>query len=127
MTSSSQPAIDPTPLPRVDIAERRLHPAYLLISLGRTVRSLIPLIAVGIWKAPGWSIGLLAALVALHSVAQWWTRRYSVVDGTLRVRSGLFQKSQDTIGVHRITGLVPTGGGGKGRSGAGGGKSRPPA
>src|SRR6195952_962452 len=109
MTSDSEigsQADRPLPVARqFEISERRLHPAYLLISFGRSVRSLIPVIAIGIWKAPGWSIGLLAALVGLHAVAQWWTRRYSVVDGSLRVRSGLFQKTQDTIAINRITGL----------------------
>ncbi len=88
-----------------DITERRLNPAYLLISFGRSLISLLPVIAVGIWKAPGWSIGVLAGLLALRAIAEWWTRRYSVVDGSLRVRSGLFNKTQDTIAVNRITAL----------------------
>ncbi len=89
----------------VDIAERRLHPAYLLISFGRSIRALIPVIAVGIWKAPGWAIGLLAGLVLLRSFAEWWMRKYSVVDGSLRVRSGLFKRTQDTIATRKITAL----------------------
>jgi putative membrane protein len=90
---------------RVEIAERRLHPAYLVISLGRSIRSLIPLIAVGIWKAPGWVIALFAALIALRSLGEWWVRKYSVVDGSLRVVSGLFKRTQHTIGIGRITAL----------------------
>ncbi|MET3803818.1 putative membrane protein [Nakamurella sp. UYEF19] len=87
------------------ISERRLHPAYLLISFGRNLRSLIPLIAVGIWQAPGWSIGALAGVVVLLSVANWWVKKYSVRDGSLRVRSGLFRRTQDIIGINRITAL----------------------
>ncbi len=90
---------------RLEISERRLNPAYLVISFGRSLISLLPLIAVGIWKAPGWSIGVLAGLVVFRAVAEWWTRRYSVVDGSLRVRSGLFNRTQDTIGINRITAL----------------------
>lgn len=88
-----------------EISERRLHPAYLVISLGRSVRSLIPLIAVGIWQAPGWAIAVFAALIALRSLGEWWVRKYSVVSGSLRVVSGLFKRTQHTIGVNRITAL----------------------
>lgn len=90
---------------RIEIAERHLHPAYLVISLGRSIRTLIPLIAVGIWKAPGWAIAILAGLIALRSLGEWWARTYAVVDGSLRVKSGLFNKTQDTIGINRITAL----------------------
>jgi putative membrane protein len=86
-----------------DLAERRLHPAYLVISFARTVRALIPLIAVGIWKAQGWMIYALAGLIALRSVAEWWMRKYSVTDGSFRLRSGLLKRTQDTIGLARIT------------------------
>lgn len=85
------------------IAPRRLHPAYLVISLGRTLRALLPLIAVAIWRAPLWSIALAAGLVLLRSSAEWWMRRYSVTAGTLYVSSGILKRSTDTIGVQRIT------------------------
>jgi uncharacterized membrane protein YdbT with pleckstrin-like domain len=87
----------------VTIADRRLHPAYLVITLGRTVRGLIPVIAVGIWQAPGWTLAVLAGLVLLHSFALWWVRTYGVVDGALRVRGGLFKRTEDTIGLGRIS------------------------
>lgn len=99
-SSVAAPAADQ---PGLRIPERRLHPAYLVISLGRTVRSLIPVIAVGIWRAPGWAIAVAAGLVLLHSLALWWVRRYAVSDGALRVRGGLFRRTEDTIGLHRIT------------------------
>ena len=89
----------------VEIGERRLHPAYLIISLGRSVRTLVPVIAVGIWKAPGWAIAIFAALIALRSLGEWWARTYAVQDGSLRVQSGLFNKTQHTIGINRITAL----------------------
>lgn len=87
----------------VTISDRRLHPAYLVITLGRTVRSLIPVIAVGIWQAPGWTLAVLAGLVLLHSFALWWVRTYGVVEGALRVRGGLFKRTEDTIGLGRIS------------------------
>ena len=89
-------------LRRVPIPERRLHPAYLVISVGRTIRTLIPLIAVGIWQAPAWAIWTAAGLVLLHSLALWWVRKYAVSDGALRVRGGLFKRTEDTIGLGRI-------------------------
>lgn len=88
---------------RVEISERRLHPAYLVISLGRTIRTLIPAIAIGIWRAPGWAIAVVAGLVLLHSLALWWVRKYAVLDGALRVRGGLFKRTEDTIGLGRIS------------------------
>ncbi|SDO24105.1 putative membrane protein [Nakamurella panacisegetis] len=87
------------------IAERRLHPAYLVISLGRSIRTLLPLIAVGIWKAPGWAVAVLAGLIALRALGEWWARTYAVQDGSLRVRSGLFNQTRHTIGINRITAL----------------------
>jgi putative membrane protein len=90
---------------RPEISERRLHPAYLVISLGRSIRSLIPLIAVGIWQAPGWAIAVFAALIGLRSLGEWWVRKYSVEGGSLRVVSGLFKRTQHTIGIKRITAL----------------------
>lgn len=89
--------------PPVTIADRRLHPAYLVITAGRTIRGLIPVIAVGIWQAPGWTLAVLAGLVLLHSLALWWVRTYGVVDGALRVRGGLFKRTEDTIGLGRIS------------------------
>ena len=80
-----------------------MHPAYLVISVGRTVRSLIPLIAVGIWQAPGWAVAVAAGLILLHSAALWWVRDYAVLDGALRVRGGVFKRTEDTIGLNRIT------------------------
>jgi len=98
----SEPAQQPNTA-AAQIPERRLHPAYLIISFSRTIRMLIPLIAVGIWRAPGWAIWLLAGLIAVWSVAQWWMRKYSVLEETFRLRAGLLRRTQDTIGLGRIT------------------------
>jgi len=90
---------------RADIPWRRLHPAYLLISLGRTLRAVLPFIVVGIWNAPRWFIALVLALSALRSIATWWRKTYSVSEGALRVRSGVFNRTEHTISLHRITSL----------------------
>ncbi len=104
VTAGTAPGTDPRPAPLgITIADRRLHPAYLVIALGRSIRTLIPVIAVGIWQAPGWAIAVAAGLVLLHSLALWWVRTYSVSGGSLRVRGGLVKRTEDTIGLGRIS------------------------
>ena len=88
-----------------DIAERRLHPAYLLISGGRMARGLIPLIAVGVWRLPGWTFAVCGVLVAVYAIGARWSRRYSVAHGVLTVRSGVLRRTEHTIPVSRITSL----------------------
>ena len=87
------------------VAEHRLHPAYLLLGTGRAVRSLIPVIAIAVWKAPWWVWVVLGVLVLLGAVASWWTHRYQVADGVLRVRAGVLHRSVTTVPIGRITAL----------------------
>ncbi|GAA1998312.1 PH domain-containing protein [Nakamurella flavida] len=87
------------------IAERRLHPAYLLISGGRMARGLIPLVAVGVWRLPGWTFAVCGVIVAAYAVSAWASRRYSVTHGVLTVRSGILRRSEHTIPASRITSL----------------------
>jgi putative membrane protein len=86
-----------------DLPFRRLHPAYLLISGGRALRSLLPVIAVGIWRIPGWTIGVVAALVALFAVAGWLTKRYAVLHGVFHLQSGVLNRTVHTVPITRIT------------------------
>jgi len=91
--------------PSTDVTERRLHPAYLLIGAGRTIRGLIPLFAIALFSWPRWVFFILGGLVLLGAVASWWTTRYSVTDQVLRLRKGVFNRSVHTISAARITGL----------------------
>jgi len=87
------------------VTERRLHPAYLVLGTGRAVRSLIPVIAVAVWKAPWWTWVVLGVIVLLGAVATWWMRTYQVADGVLRVRSGVLHRTVTTVPISRITAL----------------------
>lgn len=87
------------------VAERRLHPAYLVIRAGRTGRSLLPLAAIAIWRWPLWVLAVIAAAVVAVSLAHWWQRRYQVSDGYLRVRGGLIRRTSDAVPLSRITAL----------------------
>jgi putative membrane protein len=87
------------------VAEHRLHPAYLILGTGRAVRSLIPVIAIAVWKAPWWTWVVLGMLVLLGAVAGWWTRTYQVADSVLRVRSGVLHRTVTTVPIPRITAL----------------------
>lgn len=97
-------AADPGPV-TVTVPERHLHPAYLLMDATRTIRMLLPLIAVSIWRWPPWVLALIGAAVVALALARWSARRYSVAGGSLRVRSGLLRRSDETIPAARITAL----------------------
>ena len=88
-----------------DIPERRLHPAYLVIGAGKTIRAMIPVLAFAIFSWPRWVLFVLAGLVLAGAVANWLMTRYSVTDQVLRLRKGWFNRSVHTISAARITGL----------------------
>ncbi|MBM9468150.1 PH domain-containing protein [Nakamurella leprariae] len=99
----SAPPDPPGRAPRDDLPFRRLHPAYLLISGGRALRSLLPVIAVGIWRIPGWTIGVVAGLVAVFAVAGWLTKRYAILHGVFHLQSGVLNRTVHTVPITRIT------------------------
>jgi putative membrane protein len=101
----SSAAPDTTALPGVTVAEHRLHPAYLILGAGQAIRSLIPVIALAVWKSPWWSWIALGALIAVGAVLAWWRRTYQVQDRTLRVRSGIVRRTVTTVPISRITAL----------------------
>ena len=93
---------DPVPV----ISERRQHPAYLLISAGQTLRALIPaIVGVTVWRAHWWVAAAAGGVILAIAVLQWWTHRYAVVQGALRVRSGALSRSVHTVPISRITSL----------------------
>ncbi len=80
-----------------------MHPAFLVVSAWQITRGLIPAIAVFIWKAPHWTLAAGAGLIIAVSITEWWVKKYSVSGGSLRVRAGLFSRTQHTIGINKIT------------------------
>lgn len=104
--TSDAPVADAVPSPPpVEVAERRLHPAYLIIGAGKTLRAMIPLLAVALFSWPKWVLWILAGLVLAGAVVNWLTTRYSVLDRVLRVRKGVFSRSVQSVASGRITGL----------------------
>lgn len=88
------------------LAERRQHPAYLLITAGRTLRSALPaLVGLAVWARYWWLFVAVGLLVGGGALLGWWTTRYSVAHGVLKLRSGYFSKAEQTVPLHRITGI----------------------
>ena len=91
----------------VAVPDTRLHPIYLVIETARTLRSAIPFLVVTVLGgAPGWVNGILFALIMIVAVAQWHVRKYSVIGGVLRLRSGLVNRTVRVVPITRITALA---------------------
>ena len=90
----------------VAVPDTRLHPIYLAIETARTLRSAIPFLVVTfLGGAPWWVNVALFALIMIVAVAQWYVRKYSVISGVLRLRSGLFNRTVRVVPITRITAL----------------------
>lgn len=86
------------------ILSRRLHPAYLIISAGETVRALFPIVVgLSIFHARWWLLAAAGLIIVGLSLARWWTRIYAVDAGLLRVRSGLLSRTAQAVPLSRIT------------------------
>ncbi|MEP6562813.1 MAG: PH domain-containing protein [Nakamurella sp.] len=97
----------PESAPGVVIPDTRLHPIYLVTETARTLRSAIPFLLVTILGgAPLWVNIALFGLVMLAAVAQWYVKKYSVVSGVLRLRSGLINRSVRVVPITRITAMA---------------------
>jgi putative membrane protein len=90
-----------------DEDERRLHPAYVIARVASTLRNLIPaILALAIGGDWGhWVIAGLVIAVPTVMVLEWRATRYAVVDGALRLRSGLINRSERVIPASRISAL----------------------
>ena len=90
----------------VAVPDTRLHPIYLLIETARSLRSAIPFLVVTILGgAPWWVNATLFAIVMVVAVAQWRVKRYSVISGVLRLRTGIFNRMVRVVPITRITAL----------------------
>jgi putative membrane protein len=91
----------------VAVPDTRLHPIYLIIETAKTLRSAIPFLVVTILGgAPWWVNTILFALIMIIAVAQWHVKKYSVISGVLRLRSGLVNRSIRVVPITRITALA---------------------
>ena len=90
----------------VAVPDTRLHPVYLVIETAKTLRSAIPFLVVTILGgAPWWVNAILFVLIMVVAVAQWHVKKYSVISGVLRLRSGLFNRTVRVVPITRITAL----------------------
>src|SRR5664279_2529129 len=90
----------------VAVPDTRLHPIYLVIETARTLRSAIPFLVVTLLGgAPWWVNVTLFVLIMIVATAQWYVRKYSVISGVLRLRSGLFNRTVRVVPITRITAL----------------------
>jgi putative membrane protein len=107
----------PDPGSRLDAEdERRQHVAFVLVRIVRIIRAALPsavgigigLRAIGL-PGGGSTIAIGVALVAVAAIVvvtvEWWRTRYAVVDGSLRVRQGLLQRSERIVPRARIAAL----------------------
>ncbi len=89
------------------VAQRRLHPIYLLITTANTVRQAIPyLVLTVLGGAPAWVNVVLFSLIMIVAVAQWFMRKYSVAAGVLQVESGILNRTVRLVPITRITALT---------------------
>ena len=105
--SSAAPAPPPPAGPH--LSPRRQHPSWIVLQLVRSVRGfLVPLIVVlvsgrGGGDSPFLTIaGVGAALGLLTTAARWWSFRYEVISGELRVYSGVVSKQERSVPLERV-------------------------
>ena len=90
----------------VAVPATRQHPVYLVIGTAQALRQAIPFLLVTIFGgAPLWVNIALFALVMVIAIVQWSVKKYSVIGGVLRLRSGLVNRSVRAVPVTRITAL----------------------
>jgi len=90
----------------IAVPDTRLHPIYLVIETARTLRSAIPFLVVTVLGgAPWWVNVTLFVLIMIVAIAQWYVRKYSVISGVLRLRSGLVNRTVRVVPITRITAL----------------------
>lgn len=91
-----------------EVDERRLHPAWVITRAVAVLRGLVPAfiaLAVGLreWAVP--AAALLALIVIGIRVIEWRVTRYAVVDGALRLRSGVLSRRERVVPASRISAL----------------------
>jgi putative membrane protein len=90
----------------VAVPDTRLHPIYLVTETANTLRQAIPFLMVTILGGAPWQVNVaLFALIMMVATAQWYVRKYSVIGGVLRVRSGLINRMVRIVPISRITAL----------------------
>jgi len=113
--SSEAEAPPPAPQPPAGIAPRRLHPAGIAVLGVRSLRELAVPLGIGFvfgvlggggGGQPGVRVLIYAVIGAVVAttigVVSWMTTRWSVGDGTIRLRTGVLSEKVTTVPVGRV-------------------------
>ncbi len=97
------------PMPADDDGEQeRFHPAYMLISMVRSIRGFIIPIGIAIFSGSrGDLVWLLiavafAGLTVVSAVANWWMSSYQITGRSLRLRTGWLNRQERAVAFERI-------------------------
>lgn len=86
----------------------RFHPAFILITMVRSIRGFIIPIAILLFSGSrgdfiGLGIGgVFAGLTILNAVATWWMSSFQVTDHALRLRTGWLNRQERSVAFERI-------------------------
>ncbi len=86
----------------------RFHPAYMLITMVRSIRGFIIPIGIAIFSGSrGDVVWLLiaaafAGLTVLNAVATWWMSSYEITGRSLRLRTGWLNRQERAVSFERI-------------------------
>ncbi len=101
---------DPAPADDAgDAGEReRFHPAYMLITMVRSIRGFIIPIGIALFSGSrGDLVWLLiaaafAGLTIVNAVANWWMSSYEITGRSLRLRTGWLNRQERAVSFERI-------------------------
>ncbi len=86
----------------------RFHPAYMLITMVRSIRGFIIPIGIAIFSGSRGDIVWLliaagfAGLTVLNAVATWWMSSYEITGRSLRLRTGWLNRQERAVSFERI-------------------------
>ncbi len=86
----------------------RFHPAYMLITMVRSIRGFIVPIGIAVFSGSrGDLVWLLiaaglAGLTVLNAVANWWMSSYEITGRSLRLRTGWLNRQERAVAFERI-------------------------
>ncbi len=101
---------DPEPPPADgDEAElERFHPAFILMTIVRSIRGFIFPIAIALFSGSRGEFiwlgiaGAFAALTVLNAVLTWWMSSYQVTGTSLRLKTGWLNRQERSVAFERI-------------------------
>ncbi|HEV2527234.1 MAG TPA: PH domain-containing protein [Thermomicrobiales bacterium] len=99
---------DPAPEDDDEADRERFHPAFMLMTMVRSIRGFIFPIAIALFSGSRGEFiwlgiaGAFAALTVLNAVATWWMSSYQVTGTSLRLRTGWLNRQERSVSFERI-------------------------